>query len=131
MFLRPAIGRAGNVSDNDRVLGGVVSIHDGKGWRRFSPEDVPVRFKGEMDLEWKRVMNSSDKTVWEPFINNLIEQTRPNGKGGNYEAEKVLAAVLWKYSNATYDYQNLPLEQERGEARAQESDHAADALSPP
>ncbi len=93
------------VSDNDRVLGGVVSIHDGKGWRRFSPEDVPVRFKGEMDLEWKRVMNSSDKTVWEPFINNLIEQTRPNGKGGNYEAEKVLAAVLWKYSNATYDYQ--------------------------
>jgi hypothetical protein len=96
------------VSDNDRVIGGKPAIHDGKVWRSFSPEDVRVEFRGRDDLgmAFNKVAGSHRKEDWEPVINAMMEWARPNGKGGDYEKERVVGAVLWRYSNATYDYQS-------------------------
>ncbi len=97
------------VSDNDRVLGGRPAIHDGKVWRSFSPEDVRVEFKGRDDLgmAFNKAANSHNKEDWQPFINAMMDWARPAGKmGADYDREKVVGAVLWRYSNATYDYQS-------------------------
>jgi len=95
-------------SDNDRMMNGHVALRDDKGvWRRYNPDDVRVdakSFGGRHDLmeQFNRLGNSTNKVDWEPFIHAATKWSKEGGY--NYEREKVMGAVLWRYSNTTNDY---------------------------
>jgi len=89
-------------SENDRLINGHVALFDGKNWRRYSPDDTRVEFKGRDDLAvaFNRVAGSGNRGDWEPVLKQVMEWA----KDGDYEKKKVLGAVLWRYGNVTYDY---------------------------
>ncbi|MBN1169622.1 hypothetical protein JXA56_01225 [Candidatus Micrarchaeota archaeon] len=96
------------LSDADRVMGGQVSIRDNNGqMRAFVPDDVVVKFGARDDLtaQFYKARGSKDPNEWHGFLDAATKWT----KEGNYsyEKEKVLAAVLWEYSNRTYDYERF------------------------
>jgi hypothetical protein len=97
------------LSDMDRVLGGEVAIRNKDGnYTKFIPEDVAIKFEGRADLmkEFYNVRHSGHKNEW----NNLVEEVRKwKNEGGHYDAdkEKVFAALIWQYGNATYDYERF------------------------
>lgn len=99
------------LSDGDRVLGGEVALKDNKGqWRTYVPDDVSIKFTGDLaerlnlENQWNSVNRSHVSRDWHSFMNNTIQWARENGY--DYEREKVLGAVLWRYGQATYDYTN-------------------------
>jgi hypothetical protein len=92
------------VSDNDRILGGHVAMKDGNIWRRYNPDDVKVDFQGRegLGLQFNKLASNNNKKEWEPFIKDVVAWAREGGD--NYERQRVLGAVLWRYGNVTYDY---------------------------
>jgi len=92
------------LSDNDRILGGHVAMKDGNIWRRYNPDDVKVDFQGRegLGVQFNKLASNNNKKDWEPFIKDAIAWSREGGD--NYERQRVLGAVLWRYGNVTYDY---------------------------
>lgn len=99
-----------SLSNGDRVLGGEVAIRDNKGhWRPYVPDDVTVTFKDiHLENEWKRLVESQKPSHiprdWRTFIADVIHWSKEDGY--DYERQKILGAVLWRYGQMTYDYDN-------------------------
>ncbi len=93
------------LSDADRIMGGEVALRDNKGqYRKYVPDEVPIKFAGRDDLmqQYYKVHSSKDTNEWHSFLESTIKWAKSGGY--NYEREKVLGAVLWNYANITYDY---------------------------
>ncbi len=96
------------LSDADRIMAGEVTLRDNKGqFRKYVPDEVPVKFAGRDDLtqQYYKVHSSKDPNDWHSFIDSTIKWAKSGGY--NYEREKVLGAVLWQYASATYDYEKF------------------------
>jgi len=90
------------VSDNDRVLNGHVAIRDEKGmWRRYDPDNAKVDFGGRHDLAaaFNKLGNNPNRAEWDGFLNSANSWAK-----SDYEKQKTLGAVLWKYGQTTHDY---------------------------
>jgi|GEM_PF-5053314 len=93
-----------NLSDYDRVLGGHVAIKDNKGqWRRFDPDAQTVEFgsdaRGKSLQEAFNALsqyNEKDPAAWSGFMKEVKDWA-----GQDYDRQKVMGAVLWRYSMAT------------------------------
>lgn len=98
------------LSDMDRIMAGGAAMRDEKGvMRPFIPEDVVVNFAGRDDLMGQyqklRSSHSKDPNAWQPFVESAVKWAKEGGH--NFEREKVLASVLWEYSQRTYDYERF------------------------
>ena len=93
------------LSDMDRVMAGETALRDDKGQlRKFIPEEVAVKFAARDDLtsQYAKVRSSKDPNEWTTFVESSVKWAKEGGY--NFDRQKVLAAVLWEYGNATHDY---------------------------
>ena len=96
------------LSDADRIMAGETALRDNKGQlRKFIPDDVPVKFTGRDDLmaQYNKTRSSQDPAEWQGFVQSTTKWAKEGGY--DYEKQKVLAAVLWQYANATHDYSSF------------------------
>ncbi|MBI5227713.1 hypothetical protein HY988_03950 [Candidatus Micrarchaeota archaeon] len=116
------------LSDQDRILGGEMSIRDHKGQlRKFDPDDVTVKFgddpqgqhlagmwgnlqslrsKYTIEAERQHAGGIDEQARWGPFVAELQNWAKSPASGSQerYERQKVLGSVLWRYGQTTHDY---------------------------
>ncbi len=111
------------LSDQDRLLGGEMAIHDGEGQlRKFDPSDIAITEKKigtKLYQDWENLRQSYSKytvqaeaehpggipagAAWTPFLTELRTWANTNAPD-RFERQKILAAVLWEYGSRTHDY---------------------------
>ncbi len=98
------------VGDKDKIFGGEVALFNKKtgSYHAFDPNNVEVQFKGRDDLQrmWINLMQSGSSTPqeWQRFMREITSW----GKQGpyDYEKQKIVGAVNWRYANVTHDYKS-------------------------